>query len=262
MPRRKKKSRKQASRNPAVARKPQASGVAVPVEPTPVAEPARPGLLMRLLVDEERSRVRNAVILFLVAPLVILVSQLLPHIYYFGELGFLLPFTVYDVALAIIGLGALCAGFPSERRFFIVVGIFGLVLVLSLSSFVTVWQAVFLPNGLDEQIYLVTPFAVALTGVSLWLPARARYAAALVLAVLLGFDISLFIGLNEFAHNINTFTFGAILASLWILAAPAFLLRRFRRPWLTVAGRILGSWLVAIELMIFTFAMVPMPANG
>lgn len=255
MARRKKKTRRQTG--------PKRTAVpAAPVAAPSAIESAPAGGLNGFLADGDRTRFRRAVLLFLLAPLAILVSQALPHTYYFGELGFLLPFTVYDVAMAILGLGILCAGLADERRFWRVVGLFVAVLTFLLSTFVFLWQGFFLPNGLDEQIYLVTPFSVALCGASLWLPQKARYPAALVLAVLLACDISLFIGLSEFAHGINTFTIGSIIACFWILAAPAFLLRRFRRPWLTIAGRILGSWLVAIELLIFTFAVVPMPANG
>lgn len=259
MPRRKKKSRKQAQ--PMTAKVRPAPVAAAAVE-EPSARQGPSGRLDRLLADGDRTRFLWAVILFLLAPIAILASQALPHTYYFGELGFLFPFTVYDVAMAVLGLGVLCAGFGEERRFWTIVGLFVATLLILLSSFVSLWQAFFLPNGLDEQIYLVTPVAVGLCGVSLWLPEKVRYPAALALSVLLAFDIALFIGLNEFAHDINTFTIGALLAASWILVAPAFLLRRFRRPWLTIAGRILGSWLVAIELLIFTFAMVPMPANG
>ena len=134
------------------------------------------------------------------------------------------------------------------------------MLLLSLGDFVALWQA-FLHHGLDEQIYLVTPAAVGLTGASLWLPQPFRYPAAILLAGLLAFDLALFIGLQEFAYDLNSFSIGAIAAAAWILLAPAFLLRQFKRPWLTIAGRILGSWLVAIELLIFTFAVMPMPAK-
>ncbi len=220
---------------------------------------ARPALPRRWL-DPDGHHLRMAVPLFLSAPLAVLVSQTVPHIYAFGELGFLFTFTVYDVALAILGLGLLCAGFGTVRQFAAVAAVFAGALVLSLADFVGLWK-VFLRHGLDEQIYLVTPVAVGLTGASLWLPQRLRYPAAILLAVLLAFDLALFIGLQEFAYDLNAFSLGGVVAAAWILLAPAFLLRQFRRPWLTIAGRILGSWLVAIELLIFTFAIVPMPAR-
>ena len=225
----------------------------------PKAEDARPPLFARWL-EPGRNHLPAAVLLFLAAPAAVLVSQTVPHIYGFGELGFLFPFTVYDVALAILGLGFICAGFETTRQFLTVGAVFVAMLVLSLADFVGLWQ-VFLHHGLDEQIYLVTPAAVGLTGVSLWLPRPLRYPAALVLAVLLAFDLALFVGLQEFAYDLNVFSIGGVLAAGWILLSPAFLLRQFRRPWLTIAGRILGSWLVAIELLIFTFAVVPMPTK-
>lgn len=212
-------------------------------------------------LEEGVGRIGPVVLLFLSAPLAVAVSQAVPHIYFFGELGFLFTFTVYDIALALLGLGVLCAGLASNRQFHIVVGVFCAALLLSLFDFIGLWQ-VFLAYGLEDRIYLVTPVSVGLTGVSLWLPERFRYGAAMALAVLLAFDIALFIGLQEFARNINVFSFGAMIAAVWILVAPAFLLRHLKRPWLPIAGRILGSWLVAIELLIFTFAVVPMPVKG
>lgn len=229
---------------------------AAPAQAAPAKAPFYAGWLA-----EGAGRIGPAVLLFLSAPLLVAVSQAVPHIYFFGELGFLFTFTVYDIALALLGLGVLCAGLASERQFHLVVGVFCAALLLSLFDFIALWQ-VFLAYGLDDWIYLVTPVSVGLTGVSLWLPERLRYGAALVLAVLLAFDIALFIGLQEFARNINVFSFGAIVSAVWLLAAPAFLLRHFKRPWLPIAGRILGSWLVAIELLIFTFAVVPMPVKG
>lgn len=223
-----------------------------------VAEP-KPGFLQGWLEPEQR-HFRTAAFLFLLAPAAVLVSQTVPHIYAFGELGFLFPFTVYDVALAILGLGVLCAGFGTVRQFIAVAATFVVALVLSLADFVGLWQ-VFLHHGLDEQIYLVTPAAVGLTGASLWLPQRLRYPAAMLLAPLLGFDLTLFIGLQEFAYDLNSFSIGGIVAAAWMVLAPAFLIRQFKRPWLTIAGRILGSWLVAIELLIFAFAVVPMPVK-
>ncbi|MGN6550284.1 MAG: hypothetical protein ACTHJ3_10365 [Pararhizobium sp.] len=214
-----------------------------------------------LTESDPPGRLPAALGIFLAAPFAILVSQALPHTYYFWELGFLFPFTVYDVALALLGLGVLCAGLADERRFAVVLAVFLLVLAGLLSVFIPIWQVI-LRHDLDAQVYLVTPVAVGLTGAALWLPGRARFPAALVLAVLLAADMALFVGLSEFSNNINNFSSGSIVAAVWIAAAPAFLLRRFKRPWLTIAGRILGSWLVAIELLIFTFAVVPMPANG
>jgi len=211
-------------------------------------------------LDPAAGHLGAAVALFVTAPLAVLASQLVPHTYGFGELGFLFPFTVYDVALAILGLGVLCAGFDAVRRQAIVAAVFVGMLILSLADFVGLWT-IFLHHGLDEQIYLITPLAVGLAGASLWLPQPMRYPAALVLAVLLAFDMSLFVGLQEFTYNLNSFSIGSVLATAWILVAPAFLIRQFRRPWLTIAGRILGSWLVAIELLIFAFAVLPLPAK-
>ena len=240
-------------------RKPSSARDAPGTTVRPAAAQPKPGVLQRWL-DPEQRHFRMAAVLFFTGPAAVLISQTVPHTYAFGELGFLFPFTVYDVALAILGLGVLCAGFRTNRQFVTVALAFLAALVLWLADFVGLWQ-VFLHHGLDEQIYLVTPAAVGLTGASLWLPRGMRYPAALLLAVLLAFDLALFIGLQEFAYNLNLFSIGGILAAAWILTAPAFLLRQFQRPWLTIAGRILGSWLVAIELLIFTFAVVPMPAK-
>lgn len=230
------------------------------VTPAVTAEPERAALRTGWLA-EGAGRPTAAILLLLIAPLAIGVSQVLPHTASFGELGFLFTFSAHDVALALLGLGVLAGGLATNRQFAVVIAVFCAALILSLFNFIGLWQ-VFLAHGIDEQIYLVTPGAVGLTGLALWLPQRFHYAAALVVAVCLAFDIALFIGLQDLAHNINTFTTGAMVAALWLVASPAWLVRHFRRPWLPVAGRILGSWLLAIELLIFTFAVVPMPVNG
>ncbi len=59
-----------------------------------------------------------------------------------------------------------------------------------------------------------------LAGLVLWLPGRIRRIAAPVAAAVVGFSLSLFIGLDDFGIGIKEFAFSAVLGAVWILAVP------------------------------------------
>jgi hypothetical protein len=55
------------------------------------------------------------------------------------------------------------------------------------------------------------------------------------------------------------FTWTPVLIAVWIIAATSLTLGAFWRDWLSVFGRILGSWLLAIGLLYGGASLVPKP---
>ncbi|MCM2476598.1 hypothetical protein HGO38_24435 [Rhizobium sp. CG5] len=184
-------------------------------------------------------------------------SQAIPHDYGFLELGGLFTLSVYDLVLAMLGLSVAAAIAETMRQFRAIVLTFLGVLAVMLMFFDSLFALILL-TPLGDNLFLVAPSAVILTGASLWLPGRWRQRAVTVSAGLVGFSFALFIGLDDLGVGIVRFAFGAVAEALWVILAPAFLLRQFRGPWLTIPLRIVGSWLVVIGVIVMVSLYLPM----
>jgi hypothetical protein len=174
-------------------------------------------------------------------------SQVFPHDYGFTELGFLFTFSVYDLVLAMIGLGVVCAQATTRQFARIALTFFGVLLVM-LSFFPPIFRLI-QSTGASGYLFLVAPSALMISGAVLWLPGERRFPFAIVSAVIIAFSLSLFIGLDDFGTSVFQFAMGAVLTALWMVLAPAFLLRQFPGPWIVIAGRIIGSWLIVIGII-------------
>ncbi|NRP74665.1 hypothetical protein ILFOPFJJ_05587 [Ensifer psoraleae] len=202
--------------------------------------------------------------LFVVLPALIAASQLIPHDFFFPEMGALFTLSVYDVALAMVGLSLNSAQVPDIRFSLSLIALF-LCALLPTVQFTEPLLRFLERLAIDGNLYALPPSAVVLTGLGLWAPDRWRRAACLTVAPLLGFTLGLFIGLEDLA--IFSFICGAITSALWCLIAPSLLARHFipARP-LRIAARILGSWLLVIGLIVFLTALLPareqVPTDG
>jgi hypothetical protein len=81
-------------------------------------------------------------------------------------------------------------------------------------------------------------------------------AAALVIGAMLAIAIKL---VDPSFHDPN-FLRGAIAASVWLVATIALTCRLCDRPWFRIAIRIVGSWLIAIGLMLGAAILLPRPS--
>ena len=188
----------------------------------------------------------------------LLLSQGIPHDYGFLELGALFTLSVYDLALAMLGLALGAAMAETRRDVAAVVGVVLGVLVVMLTFFDPIFRVI-LSSPLGEVLYLIAPTAVMLTGASLWLTGRYRQWAVMLAAVAVAFSFSLFVGLDDIGVGLVDFAFGTVLSALWLVLAPALMLRHFRGPWLKIPSRIVGSWLVVIGIIVLVSLYVPMP---
>ncbi|WP_454744947.1 hypothetical protein [Ciceribacter selenitireducens] len=188
----------------------------------------------------------------------LLLSQGIPHDYGFLELGALFTLSVYDLALAMLGLALGAAMAETRRDFAAVIAIFLGVLVIMLTFFDPIFSLI-LSSPLGEVLYLIAPTAVMLTGASLWLTGRYRQWAVMLAAGVVAFAFSLFVGLDDIGVGLLDFAFGTVMSALWLVLAPALMLRHFRGPWLKIPSRIVGSWLVVIGIIVLVSLYVPMP---
>ena len=188
----------------------------------------------------------------------LLLSQGIPHDYGFLELGALFTFSVYDLALAMLGLALGAALADTRRDFAAVVGVFLVVLVVMLIFFDPIF-GVIRSSPLGEVLYLVAPTAVISTGAALWLTGPWRQWAVMLAAAVVAFSFALFVGLDDLGVGLIDFAFGTVLSALWLVLAPALMLRHFRGPWLKIPARIVGSWLVVIGIIVLVSLYVPMP---
>lgn len=188
----------------------------------------------------------------------LLLSQGIPHDYGFLELGALFTLSVYDLALAMLGLALGAAMAETRRDFATVIAIFLGVLVIMLTFFDPIFSLI-LSSPLGEVLYLIAPTAVMLTGASLWLTGRYRQWAVMLAAGVVAFAFSLFVGLDDIGVGLLDFAFGTVVSALWLVLAPALMLRHFRGPWLKIPSRIVGSWLVVIGIIVLVSLYVPMP---
>jgi hypothetical protein len=82
--------------------------------------------------------------------------------------------------------------------------------------------------------------------------------AATVAGAMLAIGIKL---VDPSFHDPN-FLRGALVTSVWLVGAVALTVHLVNRPWLGIAIRILGSWLIAIGLMLGASMLVQRPTIG
>lgn len=191
----------------------------------------------------------------------LLLSQGLPHDYGFLELGALFTFSVYDLALAMLGLSLGVAMVETRREFGWIIGVFLGVLLVMLTLFDTIFGLI-LSSPLGEVLYLIAPAAVISTGLSLWLVGRPRRWAVMIAAGLVAFSYSLFVGLDDLGVGLVDFASGTVMSALWLVLAPGLMLRHFRGPWLVIPSRIVGSWLIVIGVIVLVSLYMPLPVNA
>jgi len=94
------------------------------------------------------------------------------------------------------------------------------------------------------------PTACVIAGLALALPLLLQEWALPVLAAALGLSVGLAIGLAAPAGNVLAFSAGGVSSGLWIAIAPALVFPSLQISWARIFTRILGSWLIAIGLLL------------
>lgn len=198
-----------------------------------------------------------ALLVFLAGVLPVALSLSIPHDFAFFELGFLFTLSIYDLVLAMLGLSVVVGMAERGRDIGYIALAFLGVLLPMLMLFDTIFPII-LQSPLGDELFLIAPVAVLLSGVALWLPRGYRIFGATLAAAVVALSLSLFIGLDDFGIGIKEFALTAVIGALWILLSPGLLLRPFRGAWLVIPARIIGSWLVVIAIIVTVSLYVPL----
>jgi hypothetical protein len=113
-----------------------------------------------------------------------------------------------------------------------------------------------IPNA-AENAFLTGPAASVAVGLALLAGARQRAWAVIAVAFVAGVLLALEIVVIDPSLNDPTNRMAGIGISSWIVAVVALCLRAVDRAWFDIAGRIFGSWLVAIGLLYGGAAFAP-----
>ncbi|MEI2383715.1 hypothetical protein [Breoghania sp. JC706] len=147
-----------------------------------------------------------------------------------------LPLVGLAIALGLAGRGVLVAGLAA----------FALGLAAGLASEAFLLG---LAGGLPDPAGLVTPAASIVVGLGLLGPRRLRAGLVPAAALVAGGLCGLFLRLGDPSLRDPAFPIAGAAVVCWLVLAVALTVRVLRQRWFDVAGRIAGSWLVAIGLM-------------
>jgi hypothetical protein len=165
------------------------------------------------------------------------------------EAGFFYAALRFDQSLPLVGLGFLLA--PAAPR---EVAAYSILLVagLGLGGIVAdrLAAAIEADFTLIRYVFLVGPTYCVVTGLALLAPAAARTWTVPVATMSAGTVLGLGIGGGYLGLANAEFAAGVVLAGACAVVLPLLLLRRFEGGWHGIVGRIFGSWLVAIGLMV------------
>ena len=181
----------------------------------------------------------------------VLLALLLPAAGARGLLGDGAAYTLatYDLVLPLVGLGLALApltGWPTLLAF-IVVAVGVPVGILGEHRFAA---ALTLESDATSRLVFVGPFCCLVVGVALAPAGGLRLWVLPVAGALCGAALGFLIAFHDPAPADNRFAVGAAGAGLWLVVAPAAVLRGLDRAWLKIGGRIFASWLVAIGLLL------------
>ena len=112
--------------------------------------------------------------------------------------------------------------------------------------------------GTASRLALPGPVSCLATGLMLAAPERLRAWLLPPAALVIGATLAAGVAIVDPSFHEESFLRGALAAGAW-LAAVGFSVGLVDRPWFRIAIRILGSWLIAIGLMLAAAALLPRP---
>ena len=158
--------------------------------------------------------------------------------------------------LPLIGLGA-AFGLLAGRAFIAALLLFGIGVVIGLvAEDRLLWALDSVPRA-ATHLFMTGPISYLAAGAALVASERRRSIVAPAAAIMVGAMLALMIKLTDPSLHEPVFTWTPVLIAVWIVVSFSLSLRAFRREWFIVAGRILGSWLIAIGLLYGGASLVP-----
>ena len=173
------------------------------------------------------------------------------------EFGLLYLLSRYDQALPLVGLGLVMA--QVRLRLALLCGaLFAAALVLGGALESAVAAATAAHGDLFRYIPLLAPACCVIIGLTLVSPRVARAWLLPLVSLLVGVVLGLEINLNDPSFGGWWFAGGAVLSGAWFIATPLLLWHAFSQGWFPIAGRILGSWMIAIGVMLGALPFIPL----
>lgn len=111
----------------------------------------------------------------------------------------------------------------------------------------------------EAHLFLSGPISCVAVGAALVLGARLRWILLPLAGAIAGAMMAIAITLTDPSLHDPIVRTAGVLAAFWVIAAVSLALRAFRRDWFAIAGRIVGSWLIAIGLLYGAASLAPRP---
>jgi hypothetical protein len=167
----------------------------------------------------------------------------------------------YQRALPLLGLGSVLGLMrPGQAALGTALAVLGLWLGFATRE----WLIAAIVSGPATAGRLALPGPLSCLAMGLVLAAPARHRSWLMppTAIIIGAMLAIGIKLDDPSFHDPNFQRGAIAASVWLVAAVGLTGHRLDRSWFRIAVRIVGSWLIAIGLMLGAAILLPRPMIG
>ncbi|MGB0085176.1 MAG: hypothetical protein WBP94_07385 [Rhodomicrobiaceae bacterium] len=154
----------------------------------------------------------------------------------------------YERILPLVGLGVLLA-LGDIRQCLTGLAAFTLGIVLGFSFVDSFTSALAGLPGAKTHLFLTGPILSIAVGVALGAPKRIGPVVLPVAAIIAGAMVAIALRLTNQSFHDPAAAAAGIAFAFWIPAAVSMTVWAFRQAWFQTAGRILGSWLIAIGVL-------------
>lgn len=177
------------------------------------------------------------------------------------ERGALSVLLSYPRLLPLLGLG--CAlGFARRWETALAALLAALGLWLGFAFRDELINAVISGPATTARLGLPGPISCLFVGLLLAAPQPLRPWILPPTAIVTGAMLAISVKLADPSFHDPDFIRGALAAGAWSVGAVGFTIHLVRRPWLGIATRILGSWLIAIGLMLGASLLLSRPGTA
>ena len=160
--------------------------------------------------------------------------------------------------LPLIGLG-IAFGLVGARACAIGALLFGFGIAAGFAFYKPLLDPLLAIPHAAERSFLTGPIANIVAGLTLVSGRRLRPRLFVPMAGAAGIMLALAIVVTDPSLNDSSNRVAGVLIGAWIVGAISLSLRAFGREWFDIAGRIVGSWLIAIGLLYGGVALLPKP---
>ena len=150
--------------------------------------------------------------------------------------------------LPLLGLGVAC-GLVGKRAFIATLLLFALGIAVGFAAENWLLSTIYVLARGPTHLFLTEPISCFAIGLALVPGARLLPWLLPAAAFVVGAMLALAVFLTDPSLHDPLFVWTPLLAAFWTVFALALTLQAFQRPWFTIFGRILGSWLIAISLL-------------